>query len=429
MIIIPFIFFLLLTIYWWHKHQCFDVCVYMSALYAFTSLMCIIVVEGRMLDDAGVQFDEYDLKLSVLPTMVYLASITIGMLPFSMLYKNDLKSIKATNPWILDGVCWVLIAVSMLNLYLVADSTMEILSGDLSSVRTDHYNGIESPAQVKAQSLPSIVGYFYYLNISTLLALPLFFYYVCFEKRPWWFYALLFFASLSMPIMGVQSVDRTEIMFYGMMFISCYIVFRKFLSRTVKRVFCIASVPLLLVVGVYLYAVTDSRFSERENGMGGGVAQYAGQNYLNFCFFWEHGNWEEVTTERILPLHSHFVMHIDNDNERRDVRSGKLGFFMSVFAAYVGDILLDLSPIGLALWVVMFFTVTALVLRRSHREELTAGEYLAFFFLSVIPIFGVFYYRYMAFGYSLMAIIVAFVFFTEKYRIVMKIDEPKEEEG
>jgi len=426
MIFIPFIFFTLLTVYLWWKHQGIDICVYMAGLYAFSSLLGIIVVLGDLLDEGGILFDNYDVQFPPLATLFYCGFLTLGILPFSMLYKKDLKTVSTPNPTIVLGLSIFLIVIAFINLYLVADSTIEILSGDLSTIRTDHYNGIESPAEVKAQSMPFVIRFLYYFNASTLLAIPLFFYYLCFSRMPWWFNGLLFFASLSMPIAGIQTADRTEMVFYAMMFLSCLILFYKSLSAKVKRVMRYLTIPIALAMIVYLGVVSEARFSKRESGVVGNIAQYAGQSYLNFCYFWENANYDHITAERELPMTYHYVFKIDNDDYRRSIRSGQQGFFMSVFASYIGDIMLDLSPIGMIVWCIFFFLVIAAVLKRPHREELSVGEYLVFFVLSVIPIFGIFYYRYMSFPYTFMLILVALVYMTDKYDF--RFSQPQEKE-
>lgn len=418
MILVPFIFFSLLTYYWWKKHEGFDVCVYMSGLYALTSLLAIIIVANNLLAAGGILFDNYDIELNFIPTLLYCSLLALGMLPFSMIYRKDLKSISTNNPLIVDALSCFLILIALLNLYLVADSTMEILSGDLSTVRTDHYEGIESPAQVKAESMPYIFRFLYYFNTSTLLAIPLFFYYLCFGQRPWWFVLLLLFASLSMPIAGIQSADRTEVVLYGMMFLTCLILFRPHLSRKVKTILRIVSFPIALAAIVYFVIVSDARFSKREGGATTSALQYAGQGYLNFCFFWEKANTDYITAEREFPLIAHYVYHIDNDDERRSTRSGQQGFFMSVFATYIGDVMLDLTPIGMIIWVVFFFLITVIILRRPHREELNIGELLMFYVLSIIPVFGIFYYRFMSYTYSFMVILAALLYISDKYKFI-----------
>ena len=130
---VPFVYFTLLTYYWWKKHQGVDVCVYMSAMYAFTSLLCVINVNQDMLNEGGILFDRYDLELSIIPTILYCGFLTLGMLPFSMVYKKEIQNISTPNPKIIAFISWFLIGISILNFYLVADSTLEILSGDLGS--------------------------------------------------------------------------------------------------------------------------------------------------------------------------------------------------------------------------------------------------------------------------------------------------------
>lgn len=423
MILIPFIYFSLLTYYWWKKHEGFDVCVYMSGLYTLTSFLAIIIVANNLLDEGGILFDSYDIELNILPTILYCSLLTLGMLPFSMVYRKDMKNIYANNPLIVDALSCFLILIALLNLYLVADSTLEILSGDLSTVRRDHYEGIESPAQVKAESMPYIFRFLYYFNTSTLLAIPLFFYYLCFGRRPWWFVLLLLFASLSMPIAGIQSADRTEVVLYGMMFLTCLILFRPHLSRKVKTILKIISVPIALAAIVYFVVVSDARFSKRDGGAATSALQYAGQGYLNFCFFWEKANTDYITAEREFPLISHYVYHIDNDDERRGVRSGQQGFFMSVFATYIGDVMLDLTPVGMILWVIIFFLFAVIIFRWPHREELNIGELLMFYVLSIIPAFGIFYYRLMSFTYSFMVILAVLIYLIEKYKFIISTEE------
>ena len=429
MIAFPFIYFVALSLYWWKKHQGLDLCVYMSALYAFTALMGIIAVAADMVGDGGILCDSGDVSISFIPTLVYCLCITACLLPFSMFYKKDLRLIRATNPKIVYLFSWFLIFLSWLNLFLVADSTLDILSGDLSLIRNEHYSGLESPAQLKAQTMPFIFGFLYYFNSATILAIPLFFYYICYEQRKWWFSLLLFFASLSMPIAGIQTVDRTEIIFYAMMFISCLIVFHQFLSKTVKWTMRIISIPLAVLALVYVVAVSDARFSDdHEGGAQTGAIQYAGQNVLNFNYFWENANWDKLAPEREFPMLYHYVYHIDNNDARRGERSGQQGFFMSVFASFAGDIMLDLSPLGMFIWVIMFFLISVLVLQYPRREEMSVGDYLMFFALSVIPIFGIFYYRYMSFVHTFMWIVLIALYITEKYDIQIGSTVEKESE-
>ena len=420
MFLIPAIYFTLLTAYWWIRHQRLDVCVYMSALYALTAWCAVPVVMGGMLDEAGILFDEYNLELGFVPTVLYCALLTLGMLPFSYIYGHDIKEVKQSSSIVLECCCWLLFAVFLLNFYLIVDSTVEILSGDLSSVRNDHYQGIQSPAEVKAESLPVYVRYLFYFNTTTILALPLFFYYSCFTNRPWWFKTLLLATSLSMSLSGLQQADRTEFMFYGLMFIYCLLFFWKFLSKGFKRGLVFVGSPLMILVLIYLVAVTQARFAQEDDNQKAveSTLQYAGQNYLYFCYFWEYARSEYISPEREFPMTWHTLFNIDSSPERREVRSGEHGFFISVFATYIGDVMLDLSPLGAIIWALCYFLLCISIIRYHHREVFDVGDVLAIFVLAVIPIFGIFYYRYYSYFNFYLFALTFIIFIFQKLKVV-----------
>lgn len=416
MVFLPFTYFLLLTVFWWKKHQGFDICVFMAALYTLTSLFAIIIVLGDMLGAGGILFDRSDIKMEFLPTITYCALITLAILPFSLIYGKDLKIIRPSMRFVIISLVAFLTMIALLNLYLVADSTVEILSGDLSTVRSDHYEGIMSPAQVKAESMPLIVRFLYQFNQSTILALPLMFYYVCFDHKPWWFNIGLLFISLSAPIAGIQSADRTEVAFYGLMFAFCLVFFRPFISKKIKRLMVIAGLPVAIAAITYFVAVTQARFEEREGGPLTSATQYLGQGYLNFCFFWEKAKPDLISAERELPLLHHFLFRVDNSPEQRAVRSGKHGFFISVFPSFVGDLLLDISLIGAIIWVLYYFIIVFLIVKKAHRKEIDIGEMLAIFVMAVIPVFGIFYYRYMIYPHTFIILLTLIVYILTKLR-------------
>ncbi|MDD7318615.1 MAG: oligosaccharide repeat unit polymerase [Prevotella sp.] len=412
MFFIPFIFFLLLTVHWWRTHKGLDLCTYMSGLYALTTFLGIVIVLSDLTDAGGILFDRYDLELNALPTVIFCITIAIGILPFSLIHSREIRTISNNSPRLVTIISCLLIGVALLNFWLVADSTAEILGGDLETVRRAHYEGIETPAEAKAQTLPSILGYLYYLKLSTLIALPLFFYYACFTQRNKIFTGLLFFASLTTPISALQAADRTEFILYSLMFLCCVIFFWKNMSRKFKRKMFIIGSPIALIIAIYIIAVSAARFGDRDEGTQGGIIQYAGQNYLNFCYFWENARYDEICSEREFPMINHFVMKIDSNNTRRNERSGRQGFFISVFASYVGDIMLDLSPVGMVIWIFFYFLINMLIIKRRRREEFDIGEILAIFVSAVIPIFGIFYYKYAFWHYTLMFLMVFIVYFS-----------------
>lgn len=417
MVFLPFLFFTGLTLYWWHKHKRLDICIYMSALWALTSLLSVVIVMMNIADGSGILWSGWDVELNFVPTVAYCVFVGVTLFPFSMLYGRDLKQVNNNAPWALMIVSWLLIFVALLNLYLVADSTLDILQGNFAELRNEHYSGDMSPADIKAESLPYPLGYFRYLNYSTILALPIFFYYICFEKKPWWFTTLLFFAALTSPIAGLQQADRTEIIFVAEMFVLCVVFFIPFMSKKVKVTLGVVTSLLATIVIAYVAAVSIARFEDREEGAGGSVLKYAGQGYLNYAYFFEKANYDEIYTEREFPLINHVLFGIDSNADRRAERSAKQGFYISVFPTYIGELMLDLSPFGAIIWIMLQSAFCILFIKRPFREEIDVGELLGIMTFAAIPVFGIFYYRYFHFLHVQQFFLVLYVWIMSKYSI------------
>lgn len=417
MFVIPFLWFTLLTVLLWRKHQGADISVYMSALYAFTSFLAIVIVAGDMMGEGGILFYNEDAEFGVLPTLVYCIFLTLTIVPFHLVYVREIKRITCHSPLFIDVLSLFLVVESLVNLYLVADSTLDILSGDLAAIRRSVYAGDETPAQIKAESMGYIFRLLTYFNVSTLLCLPILGYNLCFRQKPWWWNLMLFFASMSLPVAGIQSADRTDFVFWGMMLLYCFVFFWPQSGKKLRRNAILSLLPVVVAGVVYVVAVSQSRFEDQNGGAAGRNIQYAGQGYVNFCYFWKFANYDEVALERVFPAYSHFVKKIDSNAKRREERSGRQGFFISVFASLVGDLMLDLSPVGMMVWVVCFTLIGLLLIRSSHRTQYDLSEVLLLFVMACIPLFGIFYYRFAGFFYSIMVLIALLVYFSAKFRI------------
>lgn len=411
MFILPFVYFSLFAYYLYQKQEGITVAVYMSALYALTGLCAIItILTGNLGEDGGILYENNNAEFGVIPTIFYCGLLTAVIWPFTRFNTLKLKDVSLVNGRVLDVFGIFLILMSALNLYLVADSTMDILNGDFAELRKSFYEGEETLAQLKAKSKPGL-SYIYLLNVVTIFALPLSMYNICEHRRSWWFNGLLLFASLSMPIAGIQSADRTEMAFYGIMAMFTLIMFWPKLTTKIKVVLGIAATPFVIGMGVYVSAVSNDRFEKSYAGSTGSVIQYVGQGYINFCYIWEHANSDYIATEREFPLINRVLTGVVSDAERRSQRSGEQGFFISVFPTFIGDILLDLSLPGMLIWVLAFIAICHRFIPNTQDPdtEVEAGDYLVVFLLGIIPTFGVFYYRYFNFKSTLMVLCVVLV--------------------
>lgn len=417
MIYIPLLYFLFLSVFFYSRHKVCDICVYMSALYAFTSFCALLLVKCELLGAGGVLFDAKTLNLRFIPTILYCVLLTLTIIPFSKIYSYRLKEITLPSARMFTVFASFLFLIALLNLYLIADSTLDILRGDFQEVRSAHYVGDETMAQQKEKALPIILGYMYYFNKSTILALPMFFYSICFLQKPWWYNCGLLFISLTMPLAAIQTVDRTEFVFYAQMFLFCVILFRSFIGKNQWRYLKLFLFPFCVFLILYIGGVTIARFAERDSGAIGGALQYAGQGYLNFCYFYENANQDVKFVDRVFPFYAHFVLGQDYNNE---IRQDAHGFFTPVFATFLGVFLLDVGVLNLIFWVLSYFILCNMFFPRNKTPIISFGQVLFFFSMGVIPVFGVFYYRYYNYHYSIMLMLMIVMCFCFHYKFKLK---------
>ena len=80
------------------------------------------------------------------------------------------------------------------------------------------------------------------------------------------------------------------------------------------------------------------------------------------------------------------------------------------------DILLDVSPIGMIVWVTSFAFLGLLLIRTSHRTQYDISEVLLLFTMACIPVFGIFYYRFYTFLHSYSVLLALLFYFLSRYR-------------
>ncbi|MBO4593864.1 MAG: hypothetical protein J5678_06750 [Bacteroidaceae bacterium] len=431
MFLLPFIYFSFLAYYFYRKQEGVTIAVYMSALYAVTALCAVFTILGGYLgEDGGILYENYNAEFGLLPTIFYCGIITAVIWPFTRFNNTRVKTAELVNPKIFDIFGVFLIFLALLNLYLVADSTLDILNGNFNELRQSVYEGEESPAQIKAQSLP-FVSYIYLLNIITVFALPLAFYNIAHHRCAWWFNGLLLFASLSQPIAGIQTADRTEVAFFVIMLAFTLILFWRQITLKIKLILAVAAAPFLVAMTIYVSAVSVDRFEDKYAGPAAAAMQYVGQGYINFCYIWDNAKSDYIATEREFPLYNRIFTGIVSDGERRNQRSAEQGFFISVFPTFIGDILLDLTLPGMIIWVLAFIAICYRFIPDTSDPDTTihAADYLMVYLLGIIPTFGIFYYRFYNFKNTLMIICVIIVIYLSKHTFSLIDDEEDNEDS
>ncbi len=429
MYFIPLLYFAGLTYFFWQKNKTFDVATYMSLLYTITSLCSVLMIMGGYLNTqgGGVLVDGYEPDLGVIPTFLYCALITVTILPFSFIRPEKLESISNVHRYLLYAFTFFILLQGAIMFYLVGGSISDLLHGDFKFLKDAHYAGAISPADAKMLTMPIPVQLMFMSSFMTLLGIPLFFYYSCVEKRSLWLTVSLLAISISPILKGILMADRTEIIHYALMFLFSLVFFQKFITRKVRNFFLLISLPVLAVGITYVVAVSTSRFENEEEGAGGSMLEYAGQSYVNFCYFYDNHNRELYYAEREFPIISYFVFK-NQYADTKEERTAKEGFFIGVFASHIGSWMLDLGVMGAVLISILFALLCCLVIGRYNRTTFDVADVLMLFALGDVPTFGIFYYRYYSIATAFVYVAAIVLYVCSRFIIVWKKDEPQETE-
>lgn len=417
--LVPLVYFAGLTYYFWQKHRTYDVATYMSTLYTITSICCVLMVMGGFMNrqGGGVLVDGYEPEFGIVPTILYCGLITLTILPFSFIRPEKLEDITNVHRYVIYGFTLFIVLQGLIMYYLVGDSITDLLNGDFKFLKDSHYSGNISPADAKMLTMPMPIQVMYLLSFMTLLALPLFFYYTCVEGRSLWLTSPLLAVSISPILRGVLMADRTEIIHYGLMFFFCLVFFQRFITKRVRNFMLALSLPVLAVGVTYIVAVSASRFENEDEGASGSMLEYAGQSYVNFCYFYDNHNPELYYVERELPIVSYFVFK-NQYVETKDERTAREGFFIGVFASHIGSWLLDVGVVGAILISAFFAFICCLVVNRYNRTEFDVSDVLMLFALGAVPTFGIFYYRYYTVATAFVYLAAGLLFLFSKYIFV-----------
>ena len=89
-------------------------------------------------------------------------------------------------------------------------------------------------------------------------------------------------------IAGIFQADRSQVVYWGVMFVVLVTFFYKSIRGRKLRSVLLYVLPVLAIGVVYLVAVTISRWGEGDSGTEGGTIRYLGMNYFNFCNFFNY---------------------------------------------------------------------------------------------------------------------------------------------
>ena len=407
-----------LFIYLRQKHGGIDVSAFLTLLYAFMSFFAIIIEIRGVYDINGV-CERTPITFGAV--FSYCALLTLSIVPFSRLRSTTLKNITITKTMLYDVVSWGLIITFFLTLAMLFSDIYTALTSDLSEVRSMVYGDDEGhhvsglrwwlllPNTLFSQFSP-IAILFFYINVSQSRKSKLFNY-------------MLLASSITPILSAILIAGRTQIIYWLLSYLLCFFLFRNQMNAEQRR---IVVRPFLVFAGAFVLffaSVTLARFTsntlDSDTNTLNSVIAYTGQAFINYNNFYNHYICHQISFNRIMPVSHYFV--IDPGwtlkNYRAQIMS-QTGMNIGVFYTFLGDLMVDLSKVGMTIFVLLFAGVATFLSRQEEDNSIPIYRMLLVQLLILIPLQGLFYYSFhrVDVGYYIIGTLLLSFFFKYTFK-------------
>lgn len=408
MVAVPFIYLLFLLIYVLKKKKRFDISAYLISIYLFSAFFSILidVFDYRSLDTQFYQ-------ISLFPTLIYCTLLTMVFYPFIKMKKINMDNYYNKEPKLFNFIAYFYMLIFLLFLYFSLDIIkMIFIDGDFGALRRMMSLGEGDELSIFSQINSSFKYIFVFFGIFGSLSfvmLIFYFYSICFLKKPQWFNTLLLISSTAIVLNAIIGIDRSKIIYWLIVYGFCFIFFKDYLSKKSKKNLYIVSGVLISFFIFYFISVTNSRFGESDTGTSGGMISYAGQSFINFCFFFDTHPYNGFTLQSVFPVF--YKLFIDTDiagnTQLQGLMSAQTGVAYGVFNVFFGEMSVSSNKIVGIIYVILYFFITNFILKYYNK-----GFYglILLFLLISIPLLGLFSHFYADF--TRMIVIIVFMVYS-----------------
>ena len=407
-----------LFIYLRQKHGGIDVSAFLTLLYAFMSFFAIIIEIRGVYDINGV-CERTPITFGAV--FSYCALLTLSIVPFSRLRSTTLKNITITKTMLYDVVSWGLILTFILTLIMLFSDIYTALTSDLSEVRSMVYGDDEGhhvsglrwwlllPNTLFSQFSP-IAILFFYINVSQSRKSKLFNY-------------MLLASSITPILSAILIAGRTQIIYWLLSYLLCFFLFKNQMNAEQRR---IVVRPFLVFAGAFVLffaSVTLARFTsntlDSDTNTLNSVIAYTGQAFINYNNFYNHYICHQISFNRIMPVSHYFV--IDPGWTLKNYRAQimtQTGMNIGVFYTFLGDLMVDLSKVGMTIFVLLFAGISTFLSRQEEDNSIPIYRMLLVQLLILIPLQGLFYYSFhrVDVGYYIIGTLILSFFFKYTFK-------------
>ena len=386
---IPFIYFLCLFIYV-YKKKGLDIASYTISLYVITSFCTILIM--------WFDYKPYStIETPILSTFLYCFLLTICIVPLIKMNTNKIKYITCVNSRFIDLLVYLYFSVFLILIFAYwRDLITLILSNDWDRLRNLLYHDEDIAISRYSGIVETILLPIRVLALMSSIMFIVFFYVICYMKKPIYYYIMILLGTLPMIIVGILGIDRSKTFYWLILLGLTTSFFWKKLPVKRKK---IISIALLLLGGIaiaYIVTVTISRFGYRNEGAEGGAIAYAGQPYLYFCDFttnWE--NPEGYTTKFLFPATHKYILHDYIGNvPYQQWLTMKTNKFCGQFYTFLGSHYLAGNWMGVFSFMLLYLLLISYFVGKMNKPKVEFRHVFIGYFLILIPSTGCISYFY-----------------------------------
>ncbi|MCW0484742.1 O-antigen polymerase [Gaoshiqia sediminis] len=323
---------------------------------------------------------EWDLQL-----WPFLYLFAISMLFFRpYFFDSDLirKKLLVTNQQVLIYFANFYIICSLMAIYYLLPQAIEnIRSGEWSVLRNELYqDGIQLYSSQVERIAMILVSY-----LKPLAIILLFFFLTLYKKRPVWLIILAISITLPVFLTAINVASRGMLVSFAITSFLGYIIFRREISKTIRKIVGVFAGVLLVFFLIYSLAVTASRFGQDDQTSS--LIYYFGHSMLTF----NYGIADSIHS--YLNGEHFFGWFYDKLGLAHygGIKHSELGtHFGTAFFTFVGAWYLDFGPFGTFL-IALFLPMAMISIFRYKRVLDIADVYIYLFYLDYL-VMGVFVY-------------------------------------
>lgn len=394
---IPFVYFSLLSMLLYRRNRRIDLAVFISLCYAFTGIFSIIYKFYGLRSFATSNY-----HVSLLAAFVYCFCITLCLWPitrYSKSFMRGLKPLPNDKPLRVIAVVFFIFFLSFL--LLAYQEIVSVLTGDMGEMRAEVYRGTWEVSWMKGITNPLIRVIVVFLNLLTgapWVFVMLGFYSSVIQKMKGR-YTLMFFAvSLLGPLNGILNADRSVTTYWVLAIIANYILFRPYMDRRQAKNWLNFGMVLVALALVYISMMTTSRFGEQSGAQGlsgsqSSVVAYLGQNFINFCYFFDEFETPYIFPGILFPFIADQLGELSGGTSLQALMDLRTGSTTGVFYTFLGQIKIFAGPVVMFLYVLFINLGGSALLKRSGSTPSLFGTF-CYMLIASVSLFGLFVHYY-----------------------------------